>query len=232
MGRPRKYASDADALAARRQADAQRKRSHRAAEHALKKDPTKRKDAAVNMEAYPLAPINDDTMIVIRMIMKTAGELAWNGRPSNLGLGRLAAALMIEWEDEHRLRLPALAEEVTVHDHTAGGVPITSSSGEGYEWNRLHNALCVIVRFMERHGENKLAAERRDEADALEAKEAGLSVEKLRAVRDDLATRQWKTRTQRAYRNAKSERSLAKRNARIERDGVERMRKQESFGRF
>lgn len=232
MGRPRKYASDADALAARRQADAERKRSQRAAEHALKKDPTKRKDAAVNMEAYPLAPINDDTMTVIRTIKEAAGELGWNGRPTNPGLGRLAAALMIEWEDEHRLRLPALAEEVTVHGHTATGVPITSTGGEGYEWNSLHNALCVTVRFMERHGGNKQAAERRDELDALEAEEAGLSVEKLRAVRDELATRQWKARTQRADRNAKNERALASRNARIEREGVERMKERKTFGRF
>jgi hypothetical protein len=228
MPRPRKYASEADAKAAK----LDKQRQKRAAKHALKNDPTKRKDAAVNAEALPLAPVNDETMAAIRQIMSTAGELDWNGRPKDFGSGRLAAALMAEWEDDHASRLPEFEEQITLHGHTAKGVPITSASGEGYDWNRLHNALRIIVRFMERDGENKNAADHREKSDRKQADAAGLSVAAYRASREAMAIARHKAKTATDALKAEGESALAKRNARIEREGVERMKEQETFGRF
>lgn len=228
MARPRKYVSDAD----RKKADAERKRQKRAAEHALKNDPTKRKDAAVNAEPLPFAPVNDQTRAAIRQIMEAAGDLDWNGRPKDFGKGRLAAALMVEWEDEHGFRLPDLDEDIILHGHTANGTPITSGTGEGYNWNRLRNALRIIVRFMERDGENKQAAARREKSDRKQADAAGLSLADYRAGREAIAIARHKAKAVTAAFKAKEDKTLAARRARIKREDTDRMKANATFGRF
>lgn len=227
MARPRKYASEADAKAAK----LEKQRQKRAAEHALKNDPTKRKDAAVNAEAYPFAPINDETMAVIRQIKREAEQQT--DRPLSYSPhGRAVAAMLLEWEEANRARLPILEEETVHCGETAKGVPITYQRGEGYEWNRLCSSLRAIAFFMERNGRNMVKAERHTAQERAEAEGAGLTVAKLRTSKDTSAKRKWQDKTQAAYHRAKSDEALAKRNARIEQESTDRMKENEAFGRF
>ncbi|WP_105386070.1 hypothetical protein [Neorhizobium alkalisoli] len=227
MARPRKYETEADAKAAK----LEKQRASRAAVNALKKDPTKRKDAAVNAQAHPFAPINDETMSVIRQIMSEARK-----EPSNpisySPHGRAVAAMLLEWEDVNSARLPILEEETVVCGHTANGVPITYKTGEGYEWNQLCSRLRGIAFFMERNGRNKLKADRNAVKEQTEADDAGLTVADLRTNKDVTARRKWEDQTQAAFHRAKADEALAKRNARIEQESTECMKESEAFGRF
>lgn len=232
MPRPRKYQTVAEAQEARRLKDKERKRQQRAIAHALKADPSKRKDAAVNMRNYPVAPVDDETLNIIDEIMNAAGELTFSGLPVDLGRGRYAAALMIEWEEEHTLRLPALAEEVLLHGHTSKGVPITTRTGKGYWWNKLYSTLKIIAHFMERNGKNKLKAERHAVKEKAEADASGLTVQQLRGRKDAEAKRKWEKKTQAEYHRKNEERVLQKRQERIERESTEKMLQKDKFGQF
>lgn len=228
MARPRKYGSDADARAAK----LEKQRQRRAAKHALKNDPTKRKDAAVNAETYPFAPVNAETMAVIQRIKEAAGALDWDHTPDDLCNARAAAAMMLEWEEATKTRLPVLEEETVHCGHTKKGVPITYQRGEGHEWNRLNSYLRVVTFFMERSGRNKLKAERHAEREQAIAEAEGLTVTELRTRDYALARQKWERRTQAAYHLAKSEKAVAKRSAQIRRQDAERMKKHATFGRF
>lgn len=232
MARPRKYASEADAKAAKVAKRRQRRAGESATRNALKNDPTKRKDAAVNIEAYPIAPIDDATLLVIRRITEAAGEIDWSGRPKQFGCGRLAAALLAEWEAENGQRLPELDDMITVHGHTSNGVPITSAQGDGYNWNRLSRSLRMILVFMERAGANKQANERRDKSDQKRADAAGLSLTDFRTRREARAMAKHREKAEVAAMHESSAAALANRTARLEREGENRMRARETFGRF
>ncbi|PZU87179.1 MAG: hypothetical protein DI528_08190 [Shinella sp.] len=236
MPRPRKYASEADAKAAK--LDKQHHR--RAAKHALKKDPTKRKDAAVNAEALPLAPVNDETMAAIREILNEAGELqCWGGgMMASFTTTRKCAAMMADWEEAHKLRLPVLDQtgEPVVWSFMTEGIngPVTLSYPMtfGERWNRFCGQMRFLLHWDKRGNANRRKNELRAERERVEANAAGLTVTELRTSKDVNAKRKWQEQTQAAYHRAKSEKALAKRNARIEREGIERMREQETFGRF
>jgi hypothetical protein len=235
MARPRKYASDADRQAARRQSDAARKRKkrapERAARNALKNDPTKRKDAAVNAKAHPFAPVNHKTMTVIREIMAEA-EKAGDEAGSYSPHGRYLTAMLLEWEDANSARLPVLQETTIVCGKTENGVPITYQSGEGFEWNKLCRSLRANAFMMERQGRNALKADRHARLERIEADEVGLEVADLRTRKDAIAKRKWEDKTQAEFQRAKSAEALAKRQARSDRDSTERMEQRDTFGRF
>ncbi|MGV1752496.1 hypothetical protein [Agrobacterium sp. CG674] len=244
MGRPQKYQTEVDRQAARRLSDAARKRRKRAvdsaAKNALKKDPTKRKDAAVNA-GYPVAPINDDTLEMIKAILEVAGDLSWAGgamRARTRDIEKACIALMQEWEAENHLQLPSLEDtgESVLWNYIAEGsngpVNFSYTLTFGERWNKFHSTLRLLAFFDERNGKNNRKKQRHAETEKNEAVAAGLTVAKLRDRKDAVAKQKWEDKTQTAFHRAKSEEALAKHTARIERESTDRMERQETFGRF
>ncbi|KIP99273.1 hypothetical protein RU07_21820 [Agrobacterium tumefaciens] len=238
VGRPQKYQTEADRQAARRLSDAARKRRKRAvdsaAKNALKKDPTKRKDAAVNAEAYPFAPISDETMAAINSVVKASGAVDFSGSPKDLRQARMAVAVMLEWEEANKLKLPDLEPKIyhgTLEERW-GNKPFSYPYGEEHQWNQLRSTLHILAHFMELWGRNKTKANRHAERERAEADAAGVTVAKLRDRKDAVAKQKWEDKTQTAFHRAKSDEALAKQTARIERESTERMERQETFGRF
>lgn len=235
MARPRKYASEADALAAK----LEKQRQRRAVKHALKNDPTKRKDAAVNT-TYPVAPVNDDTREMIAAILEVAGDFNPQNAFTSMSRDKLKTciALAAQWEDENQQRLPALDHdgEPQLWSYTIGSerglVEMKTSMTYGERWNRLYGVMQFWAHWQKRENKNKRKNERRAEREQAEANEASLTVAELRTSKDTSAKRKWQERTQAAYHRAKSEEALAKRNARIEQESTERMKENEAFGRF
>jgi hypothetical protein len=227
-----------DRQAARRLSDAARKRRKRAvdsaAKNALKKDSTKRKDAAVNAEAYPFAPINDETMAAIDSVVKASGAVDFSGSPKDLRQARMAVAVMLEWEEANKLRLPELEPKIYhgTLEERRGNKPFSYPYGEEHQWNQLRSYLRILAHFMELWARNKIKANRHAERERAEADAAGLTVTKLRARKDTAAKKQWESKTQAAYHHAMSEEAAVKHNARIERDSTERMKDNVDFGRF
>lgn len=235
MARPRKYKTEAEAKAAK----VEQRRQQRAAEHARKIDPTKRKDAAVNT-AYPFALVNDDTREMIVAILEIAGDFNPQEVFASMGREKLEAciALATQWEDENRQRLPALDHDGEPHlwsytiTSERGAVEMKVSMTYGERWNRLYGVMQFWAHWRKRESKNKRKNKRRAEREQAEAHAAGLTVAELRTSKDATAKRKWQERTQAAYHRTKSEKALAKRKARIERDSTERMKERETFGRF
>lgn len=240
MPRPRKYKTEAEAKAAKVEKRRLKRAGQSAARNALKKDPTKRKDAAVNA-GYPVAPINDDTLEMIKAILDVAGDLSWAGgamRARTRQVEKACISLMQEWEAENRLQLPSLEEtgESVLWNYIAEGsngpVNFSYSLTFGERWNKFHSTLRILAFFDERNGKNNCKKQRHAETEKAEAVAAGVSVTKLRDRKDAVAKQKWEDKTQTAFHRAKSDEALAKHTARIERESTERMERQETFGRF
>lgn len=239
MARPRKYASEADAKAAKLAKRRQKRAADSAAKNALKNDPTKRKDAAVNT-TYPLAPVNDDTREMIAAILEVAGDFNPQQVFTSMGREKLEACITLaaQWEDENQQRLPALDYDgepqlwkYMLNGHN-GPVESYISMTYGERWNRLHGDMQFWAHRKKRDEKNKRKDIRRKEQEQAEADAASLTVAELRTSKEVAAKRKWQAKTQAAHQRAKGEEALAKRNARIERDSTERMKEHEAFGRF
>lgn len=241
MPRPRKYQTVAEAQNARRQKDKERKRNQRAVSHALKADPTKRKDAAVNMRNYPVAPVDDESMEMINAVLQVAGSLSWSGgavRASSRDIEKTCIALIEQWEEEKQMRLPELNQS---GDLVLWEYPL-SVAGRSYinkyeltfgeRWNKFLSTLRVLALFDARSAKNNLKAERHAVKEKAEADASGLTVQQLRGRKDAEAKRKWEKKTQAEYRRKNEERVLQKRQERIERESTEAMLKNENFGIF
>lgn len=239
MARPRKYASEADAKAAKLAKQRQRRATASAATNALKNDPTKRKDAAVNT-TYPFAPVNDDTREMIAAILEVAGDFNPQQVFISMGREKLEACITLaaQWEDENRQRLPYLEQDGEPQlwkymlDGHNGPVESKTLMTYGERWNRLYGTMQFRAHWKKRDEKNKRNDIRRKEKERAEADAAGLTVAELRTSKEVAAKRKWQAETQAAYHRAKGEEALAKRNARIEQESTERMKENEAFGRF
>lgn len=241
MPRPRKYQTVAEAQEARRLKDKERKRQQRAIAHALKADPTKRKDAAVNMRNYPVAPVDDESMEMINAILDVAGSLSWSGgavRASNRKIEKTCIDLIEQWEEEKQMRLPTLNHggELVLWEcplSVAGRSYINKYELTfGDRWNKFLGTLRILAFFNARNAKNNLKAERHAVKEKAEADASGLTVQQLRGRKDAEAKRKWEKKTQAEYHRKNEERVLQKRQERIERESTEKMLQKDKFGQF
>lgn len=225
MARPRKYATDAERIAARREQNRMAQQAKRAPTHAMKIDPSKRSDAHVNSKAYPTAPINDATMKAINEIMEEAGELTFTGIPAR-GIDRDAAALrLIDWEENNRMRLPNLPDDGVL---AVGRFGIDALSLAG-RWNKLLGPLRYWAHIVLPRKDRRL---RRLNTEQARAEEAGATVSEMRQREDELKQRRWKNDTANRITRERSSNALAARARREEREDKARVAAMPGFGRF
>ncbi|MFC3165311.1 hypothetical protein [Ciceribacter thiooxidans] len=225
MARPRKYKTEAEAKAAK----VEQRRQQRAAEHARKIDPTKRKDAAVN---YPAAPINAETLEIIEAICAIAGDLSFSGRPMKSDNLHAAAKIMAQWERENRQTLPVLPDDAPVYAAVKGR-PVKERVDLPYKWGKLRTHVRYDAAIaLPRASRNSTANKSRDAKDQAAADTAGLSLADYRARRQAAAISAWNDKAATAALKVKGEATLAKRKARIDRQDARRMKEHETFGRF